>query len=135
MTMEEYRALVENFVGWCDNNHLQLNISKTKELVVDFRRSRKRPLTPITIRGKDVEVVNSYKFLGVHLNNKLDWSDNTDALFRKGQSKLFFLRMLRSFNVCTRLLQMFYQSVVASVLFFAVVCWGGNTNTIWTLAG
>ena len=24
---------------------------------------------------------------------------------------------------------MFYQSVVASVLFFAVVCWGGNTNT------
>ena len=74
---------MENFVGY---NHLQLNISKTKELVVDFRRSRKRPLTPITIRGKDVEVVNSYKFLGVHLNNKLDWSDNTDALFRKGQS-------------------------------------------------
>jgi len=126
---EEYRALVENFVGWCDNNHLQLNISKTKELVVDFRQSRKRPLTPITIRGEDVEVVNSYKFLGVHLNNKLDWSDNTDALFRKGQSKLFFLRRLRSFNVCTKLLQMFHQSVVASVLFFAVVCWGGNTNT------
>nr|XP_010780298.1 PREDICTED: von Willebrand factor A domain-containing protein 7-like [Notothenia coriiceps] len=38
-------------------------------------------------------------------------------------------RRLRSFNVCTRLLQMFYQSVVASVLFFAVVCWGGNKNT------
>ena len=68
----EYRALVENFVGWCDNNHIQLNISKTKELMVDFRRSRKRPLTHITIRGEDVEVVDSYKFLGMHLNNKLD---------------------------------------------------------------
>lgn len=73
-------------------------------------------------------MVNTYKFLGVHINNKLDWTDNTDALYRKGQSKLFFLRRLRSFNVCTRLLQTFYQSVVASVLFFAVVCWGGNTN-------
>ncbi|KAK5866698.1 hypothetical protein PBY51_020867 [Eleginops maclovinus] len=125
---EEYRALVENSVGWCDNNHLKLNISKTKELVLDFRRSMKRSLTPITIRGEEVEVVNSYKFLGVQLNNKLDWSDNTDALFRKAQSKLFFLKGLRSFNVCTRLLQTFYQSVVASVLFFAGLCWGGNTN-------
>ena len=23
-------------------------------------------------------MVNSYKFLGVHLNNKLDWTDNTE---------------------------------------------------------
>ena len=53
----------------------------------------------------------------------------SSLLFRKGQSKLFFLRRLRSFNMCRRLLQMFYQSVVASVLFFAVVCWGGDTNT------
>ena len=126
---EEYRALVESFVGWCDTNHLQLNIRKTKKLVVDYRRSKKRPPTPITIRGKEVEAVDNYKFLGVHINNKLDWTDNTEALYRKGQSKLFFLRRLRSFKVCNRLLQMFYQSVVASVLFFGVVCWGGNINT------
>ena len=74
-------------------------------------------------------MVDTYKFLGVQLNNKLDWSDNTEALYRKGQSKLFFLRMLRSFNVCTRLLRMFYQSVVASVIFFAVVCRGGGIGT------
>ena len=43
----EYRALVESFVRWCDTNHLQLNIEKTKELVVDYRRSKKkRPPTP-----------------------------------------------------------------------------------------
>ncbi|KAG5283816.1 hypothetical protein AALO_G00046470 [Alosa alosa] len=35
---------------------------------------------------------------------------------------------LRSFNVCSKLLRMFYQSVVASVLFYAVVCWGGSTK-------
>ncbi len=64
----------------------------------------------------------SYKFLGVHLNNVLDWSGNCDALYRKGQSKLYFLRRLRSLNVCNRLLRMFYETVVASGLFFAVVC-------------
>ena len=71
-------------------------------------------------------MVDSYRFLGVELNNKLDWSNNTEALYRKGQSRLFFLRRLRSFNVCNRMLQMFYQSVVASALFFAVACWGGG---------
>ena len=34
-----------------------------------------------------------------------------------------------SFNVCNRLLQSFYQSVVASVLFYAVACWGGYINS------
>ncbi|XP_074525709.1 GTPase IMAP family member 8-like [Halichoeres trimaculatus] len=49
-----------------------------------------------------------------------------NALFRKGQSRLFLLRRLRSFGICSRLLKTFYQSVVASALFFAVVCWWGG---------
>ena len=70
--------------------------------------------------------MDSYKYLGVQINNKLDWSTNTDTIYRKGQSRLFFLRRLRSFSVCSRLLKTFYQSVVASALFFAVACWGGG---------
>ncbi|KAI4902092.1 hypothetical protein NFI96_000918 [Prochilodus magdalenae] len=36
----EYRSLVEDFVEWCTTNHLKLNITKTKEMCIDFRRSR-----------------------------------------------------------------------------------------------
>ena len=36
------------------------------------------------------------------------------------------LRKLRSFNVSTGLLQMFYTSTVSSVLTFGSLCWGGN---------
>ncbi|KAK0149865.1 hypothetical protein N1851_009389 [Merluccius polli] len=61
-----------------------LNTGKTKELVVDFWR-RKSPPIPVSINGEEVEMVDTYKFLWVHLNNKLDWSDNTEALYRKGQ--------------------------------------------------
>ena len=64
--------------------------------------------------------------MGVHLNKTLDWSDNTEAIYKKGQSRLYLLRRLKSFNVCSRLLYMFYQSVVASILLYAVVCWGGG---------
>ncbi|MBN3326624.1 SCND3 protein, partial [Atractosteus spatula] len=41
---EEYRGLNNNFVKWCGDNHLQLNM--TKELVVDFRSKRVQP-TPV----------------------------------------------------------------------------------------
>ena len=40
---EEYQRLVGDFAAWCQTNHLQLNTSKGKELVIDFRRSRPRP--------------------------------------------------------------------------------------------
>ncbi|KAI4889719.1 hypothetical protein NFI96_009930 [Prochilodus magdalenae] len=38
----KYRELIQDFVDWCLQNHLQINAGKTKELVVDFR-SCKRP--------------------------------------------------------------------------------------------
>lgn len=124
---EEYRNLVKNFEGWCQLNKLQLNIAKTKEMVLDFRRAPSSP-RPITIDGAEVDIVPSYKYLGLQLDNKLNWSQNMDMVYKKGQSRLYFLRRLASFNVCSMLLNMFYQSIVFSVLFYAVVCWGGNAR-------
>ncbi|KAI3370912.1 hypothetical protein L3Q82_007432 [Scortum barcoo] len=95
---EEYRRLVGDFAAWCHTNHLQLNTSKTKELVIDFGRSRPRP-RPVLLEGAEVEAVDSYKYLGLWLDNKLDL-DNTHQP------------------------PMFYQSV----LFYTVVCWGGSIS-------
>ena len=39
---------------------------------------------------------------------------------------MFFLRKLRSFEISRSLLNVFYHGIVASVLFYAVVCWGGS---------
>jgi len=55
---------VDTFVQWCRHNHLQLNATKSKVMVVDFRRSRP-PLLPVSIWGVSVEVVKTYKYLGV----------------------------------------------------------------------
>ncbi|KAI4901199.1 hypothetical protein NFI96_027028, partial [Prochilodus magdalenae] len=105
----------------------QYNTVRQKEMVVDFRKNRS-PQAPVTIDGEEMEVVGTYKYLGVHLDNKLDWSSNTSAVFKRGQSRLYFLRKLRSFGVCTKLLWTFYQSVVASAIFYSVVCWGNSIN-------
>ncbi|KAI3361240.1 hypothetical protein L3Q82_013435 [Scortum barcoo] len=42
----EYRGLIQDFADWCLRNNLQINASKTKELVVDFRRRSHSPPAP-----------------------------------------------------------------------------------------
>ncbi|KAI3366973.1 hypothetical protein L3Q82_009258, partial [Scortum barcoo] len=79
----EYRKVIMDFVDWCELNHLQVNASKTKEMVIDFSRKPSSDIAPVNIQGLDIERVRTYKFLGVHLNNKLDWTDNTDSLYKK----------------------------------------------------
>ena len=48
------------------------------------------------------------------------------AVYRKGQSRLYFLRKLHSFNVCSQMLHVFYQSVLASAYIFAAICSGSS---------
>ena len=59
---------------WSEQNHLSLNVNKTREMVIDFRRKR-MPLQPLWIRGKVVEDVEDYRYLGVV--NRLDWKKQT----------------------------------------------------------
>ena len=61
-----YREVRELAV-WCQDNNLSLNVSKTKELIVDYRK-RRAEQAPI-INGAIVEWVKSFKFLGVHNTN------------------------------------------------------------------
>lgn len=35
----DFRAVVDNFAMWCEQNRLQFNMLKTNELVADMRRT------------------------------------------------------------------------------------------------
>lgn len=107
-----------------------LHTSFTTLNYVIYRSSRKiLPSSDGTVQVS--EVVTSCKYLGLQVDNKLDWSVNCDFLYRKVQSRLYFLRRLASFNVCKKMLQIFFnQSVVASALLFGKECFflGGGVK-------
>ena len=98
---------------------------KTKELIVDFRTKRNEML-PLKIKNETVEIVESYKYLGVTIDNKLDWHDHSSIVFKKFNQRLFFLRKLNSFSLDKKILSIFYSSVLESILTFCLTCWGGN---------
>ena len=64
--------------------------------------------------------------------HKLDWTDHTVATYKKGQSRVHLLRKLRSFGMQGALLITFYDSVVASAIFYGVVCWRSSTSAAGT---
>ncbi len=122
-----YREEVSTLTKWCQENHLSLNIDKTKELVVDFRR-QSREHTPISIDKTPVERVNSFKFLGVHITEDLTWSAHIDAVLKKAHQHLFFLRRLRKFGMSPSILRSFYTCTVESILTGCITAWFGNST-------
>ncbi len=54
-----YLHEVERLTSWCQDNCLSLNVSKTKELIVDFRKRQQRPYTPLMISDSLLTVKHS----------------------------------------------------------------------------
>ncbi|KAI4892528.1 hypothetical protein NFI96_005758 [Prochilodus magdalenae] len=121
-----YRREVAELVDWCDYNNLSLNTDKTKKMIVDPRRRRQELHTPLFIGETEVERVQTFKFLCVHISEDLTWSHNTHYIVRKSQQRLYFLRRLKKFGMSAQILSNFYRSTIESVLTNSITVWYGN---------
>ena len=97
----EYRKEIENLVNWCGNNNLSLNVIKSKEIAINFKK-RSGGHAPVYINGAKVEMVESFKFLGVQITNNLSWSLHADAIVKKAHQRLYFLGRQRKFGMSAR---------------------------------
>ncbi len=104
-------------------NNLALNIEKTKEVIIDFRR-KPDVHTPLYINEEMVERVSSFKFMGTHISEELTWTINITALVKKAQKRLYILRMLNDVNLSQQLAeQLFYRCSIESVLKHGMLGW------------
>ena len=121
-TSHIFLQYVVRFSSWCSNNFLHLNVSKTKKMCIDFRRN-KTVISPIVINGKTVEQVDSFKYLGVMLDEKLPFTEHVTAVQKKSQQRLHVLRKLRAFYVDPLLLLRLYRSIIEPLLTYCSICY------------
>ncbi|KAI2646163.1 hypothetical protein H4Q32_029939 [Labeo rohita] len=93
-----YREEAAQLVEWCGANNLSLNASKTKEVVMDFRR------------------------------NSVDHPPLTIDSSAKAQQRLPFLRRLKKASLSPPILTTFYRGTIESVLTCCITVWYGNCS-------
>ena len=76
-----YQSEIENFVRWCNVNHLIINASKTKEMIIDPKRLG--DYSSVIIYENIIEQVDTYKYLGVVIDRSFTWKARIDYLCSK----------------------------------------------------
>ena len=71
---------------------------------------------PACIKGEAVVRVETYKYLGVVFDSKLNWKDKINSMLKKVNTRMYCLRKLRSFGVNSGMLVTFYNPVICSII-------------------
>ncbi len=123
-----YLDEIERLTSWCQDNCLSLNVSKTKQLTVDFRKRQQWPYTPLMMSGTPVERVSRFNYLGVNITEDLTWTAHIQTQVKKARQRLCHLRQLRKSRVSSAILKMFYSGAIESVLTQCISVWYGNVS-------
>ena len=105
-SIPHYIEEVDRFTTWCKANFLDLNVAKTKELLIDFRK-QPPAVSPITIDGEIVERVEKYKYLGIILDNKLKFDSNVLNIYKKCHYRIYCLQRLRNIGINSKILALY----------------------------
>lgn len=114
----DYHNTVTHFTKWCADNHLQINVNKTKELLF----SPPSPQHPTTINTQTVETVDTFKYLGITMDNKLTFDQHTTDIQKRSQQRLSAIRKLKGLYVAPHFLLLLYQSIIQPILLYCSTC-------------
>lgn len=85
----QHGPVLKNFTAWCKRCLLNINVSKTKEMVIDF--GRKSSSVPSSlINDEAVEVGHQYKYLGTVIDDTLTFEASINAMCYKAHQRMYF---------------------------------------------
>ena len=92
---------------------------------VDFRMN-KTVILPVKIDNRSLNIVRSYKLLGLWFDDDLKWKTNAEYIIKKGSKRLYLLKILKSHKAPKEALMRFYIAVVRSAVEYGAQVWNGN---------
>ena len=119
---------LKNIVKWLRANTIALNTSKTE--IVLFRTPRKPITRKISFRisGQKIKPKSSAKYLGLIIDEFLNWRTHYTILRSKLERSIGLLAKLR-YYVSPNLLRTVYYAIFGSYLRYGCQIWGQNKNT------
>ena len=106
------QKIAEGVERWCKINKMRLNEDKCKILHIPGQQASPAPIA--TINGKQLELVNSYKYLGIIINSELDWTEQWEKIQKSTGSVLYLLKRLNTCGFKESILVTIYRSYFLS---------------------
>ena len=111
--------------NWFNANTLYLNISKTNYLHFKTSRNKNDITLNVQINNEILNKVASIKFLGVWLNDTVDWSTHCEKLSARLRQICFMFNVLKS-QIPIKTLIMLYYAQVFSRINYGITLWGNS---------
>ena len=111
---------------WLATNKLVLNINKTNYMIFTSRgKSYNKNVTNITIDGNNIQQVHKTKFLGIIIEEHLNWATHISHLCNIIARNVGILQKLRYF-VPAYVLKILYHSLILSHLQYCTLLWANS---------
>ena len=105
---------LENLSQWCEQNKLTINVDKTKSMYFGTRNMIKGLDKGVIthLKNKKLQNVDHYKYLGVILDNNLNFKLHIDNLLKILKYKIFVLAKLRCFLMTDACLNIYKATIL-----------------------
>ena len=113
---------------WLSSNKLSLNVSKTKYMIFHKPQRKINPLL-LTMNNTTIERVSNFDFLGIVLNEHLNWKPHIDKISNKISRSIGILNKNKHFIPLQSKLHI-YSSLILSYLNFGILTWGYKCDRI-----
>jgi len=103
-----------------------LNISLHKTAIVPFTNRRKTEgLGPLTLHGKELQMLDEVRYLGVILDSKLNWNQHLQKIIRKAQTTFAVVRRScgKKWGLRPKMVHWLYTRVIRSSIFHGALVW------------
>ena len=86
------QSAVNDIQNHCNALRFTLNNDKCKEMRIQFNKcNTNRQLHPVTINGKQAELIFESKVFGLTITSDLKWNSQTDKIVKKASKRKYFL--------------------------------------------
>ena len=120
---ERTQRTLKTISTWCQSKGLNISAMKTK--VVMFTWNRKWTMRPLKLGNSTIELSKSARFLGVTLDNKLNFNEHITNITKKATASLMQCRRAvgPTWGLTPKTCRWIYTAVIRPILSYSVSIW------------
>ena len=128
LLQNEVNSELEKIFIWLASNKLTLNIKKSKFMLIT--KKRKVPKFLVKVDDVPLESCDTYKYLGVIIDKKLNWKAHMTHISTKIIMACGALARLRNRGIKIDVLKNVYHALVHSYIRYGILIWGNTSQSV-----